>query len=143
MPSRCLLPCGIGKNNPQTMCPFMSCVSRTRSHPHSATHGRLYTLWHGFCSGCPRHVVLQGNYVVLTSLHAAVHPPQVVWPLFGSLPDAVSSGANVWQQRFGQPGAQIFARIYSTPHDVLRFMRGMHSFAQVRPGLGCSPQQPV
>lgn len=66
---------------------------------------------------------------------------QVVWPLFGSLPDAVASGANVWQQRFGQPGAEIFSRIYSTHQDVLRFMRGMHSFAQVRQGLGCSPQQ--
>ncbi|GLI59491.1 hypothetical protein VaNZ11_001324 [Volvox africanus] len=57
------------------------------------------------------------------------HSAQVVWPLFGDLSTAVASGAHVWQQAFGQPGSDVFARIYSTPAAVLRFLRGMHSFA--------------
>ncbi|PNH11656.1 Acetylserotonin O-methyltransferase, partial [Tetrabaena socialis] len=57
------------------------------------------------------------------------HSQQVVWPLFSGLPAAVTTGSNVWRQQFGQPGADVFARIYSTPPDVLRFMRGMYSFS--------------
>ncbi|GLC42618.1 hypothetical protein PLESTB_001119700 [Pleodorina starrii] len=58
------------------------------------------------------------------------HSAQVVWPLFGGLPAAVATGSHVWQQQFGQQsGSDVFARIYSTPAEALRFLRGMHSFA--------------
>ncbi len=59
------------------------------------------------------------------------HPRQVVYPLFGQLPRAIASGANNWHAVFGASGADIFGRIYSTPDDVLRFMRGMHGFASL------------
>ncbi|PNW84557.1 hypothetical protein CHLRE_03g148800v5 [Chlamydomonas reinhardtii] len=58
-----------------------------------------------------------------------VHSSQVVWPLFGGLPAAVTTGSNVWQQQFGAPGSDVFARVYDTPGAVRRFMSGMHSFA--------------
>ncbi|KAG2440085.1 hypothetical protein HXX76_004199 [Chlamydomonas incerta] len=57
------------------------------------------------------------------------HSSQVVWPLFGGLPAAVATGSNVWQQQFGAPGSDVFARVYNTPAAVRRFMSGMHAFA--------------
>ncbi|EFJ48756.1 hypothetical protein VOLCADRAFT_60120 [Volvox carteri f. nagariensis] len=76
---------------------------------------------------------LAENYLVTSSSTSLVgyctHSARVVWPLFGGLSSAVASGSQVWQQIFGQPGSDVFARIYSTPADVLRFLSGMHSFA--------------
>lgn len=52
-----------------------------------------------------------------------------MYPLFGGLAHAVTSGANVWQQQMGMPGSDMFSALYSSPADLARFVRGMHSFA--------------
>ncbi|KXZ46784.1 hypothetical protein GPECTOR_40g518 [Gonium pectorale] len=85
--------------------------------------------------GCFALTPVAATYLVSSSPVSltgyCTHSQQVVWPLFAELPAAVASGSNVWQRAFGQGGADVFARIYSTPPDVLRFMRGMHSFASL------------
>lgn len=59
------------------------------------------------------------------------HSDKVVYKLFGALDVAVLNGQDVWQEVFGLPKGQCFDHVYKTEQDLVDFMNGMHSFAQL------------
>jgi acetylserotonin O-methyltransferase len=60
----------------------------------------------------------------------------VLWKLWGNLPDAVREGTHRWPQTFGvDSGAALFTHFFRTEEAMRTFQQGMHGFGRL-----CSPK---